>query len=301
MIYTLTLNPTLNLIMECEAQLSGNVTTSKKESWQIGGSGILVSLTLKELQTKSVMLGFVGGFIGEQIENRVIELNMEADFIHMHEGVSGVNVHVKGHRETLIKASDPNITSDEIKELFDRLINLEEQDVLVLGGRILELMPDNLYETVLKVVSNKAIDCVVDVNEELFNNGLQYHPFLVKGSTEELGDAFHCRLHNSEEIIEAACKFQMAGARNVLITRGIEGALLISEDKEILHCPPPAGFYEEHESRKDMLVAAFLAGYLKTKNYESALKLGVATAFASVDGENIASYEEIKTIYEAFL
>lgn len=300
MIYTLTLNPTLDVTMECDQPL-GSVTVSKKETWQLGGSGILVSLTLKELQMDSTMLGFVGGFIGEEIERKIKGLGMKTDFIHLHEGVSGSNVRIKGVREATYKAADPIVGSDEIKELFDRLINLQANDVLVLGGNILATMPDNLYETVLKVVSKKAIDCVVDANEEIFNNALQYHPFLVKGSVEELGDALQCRLHNNEEIIEAACKFQAAGARNVLITRGLDGALLVSETKEILHCPSPTGFYEEHESRKELLVAAFLAGYLKTKNYESALKLGVATAFGTHDGGRIASYEEIKTIYEALL
>ena len=44
------------------------------------------------------------------------------------------------------------------------------------------------------------------------------------------------------------------------------------------------------------MVAGFLAGYLKTQDYEYALKMGIATGSASAFSMNLATIKDVETL-----
>ena len=69
MINTITLNPSLDYIVKVDDFKVGHVNRTSKEDIYPGGKGINVSLMLNELQAENTALGFLGGFIGEYIEN----------------------------------------------------------------------------------------------------------------------------------------------------------------------------------------------------------------------------------------
>ena len=64
MIYTVTLNPSIDYVVETDKLKIGEVNRSNKEELYPGGKGINVSLILKELQVENTALVFLGGFIG---------------------------------------------------------------------------------------------------------------------------------------------------------------------------------------------------------------------------------------------
>ena len=68
MIYTLTLNPSLDYIIYTDNYREGKVNRTVSESLVPGGKGINVSRVLKNLGCESIALGFVGGFVGAEIE-----------------------------------------------------------------------------------------------------------------------------------------------------------------------------------------------------------------------------------------
>ena len=67
MIYTVTFNPALDLVINTEKFLLGEINRSESESIFVGGKGINVSIILKELGIDSTALGFVAGFTGEKV------------------------------------------------------------------------------------------------------------------------------------------------------------------------------------------------------------------------------------------
>ena len=50
----------------------------------------------------------------------------------------------------------------------------------------------------------------------------------------------------------------------------------------------------------DSMVAGFLAGYLKYKNYEDALKLGIESASATVNNVFLGTKDEINEYFNSF-
>ena len=95
MIYTLTLNPSLDYIVSLEKFNLGKINRTLSEKILAGGKGLNVSMVLKNLGLESIALGFVAGFTGEEIEKRMAEYGCKTDFIKLKKGLSRINVKIK--------------------------------------------------------------------------------------------------------------------------------------------------------------------------------------------------------------
>lgn len=69
-------------------------------------------------------------------------------------------------------------------------------------------------------------------------NVIKYRPFLIKPNNFELGELFSVDLHTDEEIIVCAKQLEAMGARNVLVSLGGDGALLLGEDGQSTAASP---------------------------------------------------------------
>ena len=92
MIYTLTFNPSIDYEMSLDNISIAHTNRSKHEKYRLGGKGINVSYVLKQLGFESTILGFYGGFVGEEIKKRIQENNMIEQLIRLEEGISRINV-----------------------------------------------------------------------------------------------------------------------------------------------------------------------------------------------------------------
>ena len=73
MVYTLTVNPSIDYIVSVQNFSTGKVNRSASEKVLAGGKGINVSTVLNNLGVENVALGFVAGFTGEKIESLLNE------------------------------------------------------------------------------------------------------------------------------------------------------------------------------------------------------------------------------------
>ena len=296
MIYTVTFNPALDYVVKVDNFQTGIVNRVYQESIFFGGKGINVSVVLKELGYDSVALGFTAGFIGEAIEKGVEAQGISSDFIHLKEGMSRINVKMKSQNETEINGQGPNITKEAIDALFAKLDSLKEEDVLILAGSIPSTLPEDIYEQIMARLCDKGIRIVVDATKDLLLNVLKYHPFLIKPNNHELGEMFGVTLKSEKEIVFYAKELQKKGARNVLISMAGDGAILVTEEGSVHQMGVPKGTVINSVGAGDSMVAGFMAGYLNTKDYEQALKLGTASGSATAFSEGLAVRSEIEKL-----
>ena len=132
----------------------------------------------------------------------------------------------------------------------------------------------------------------------LLLNVLRYKPFLIKPNNHELGEMFKTVLKTDDEIEEHARKLQDMGARNVLISMAGDGAMLITEDGQRFRVGVPKGKVKNSVGAGDSMVAGFVAGYMKTKDYRTALNMGTAAGSATAFSDDLATGELINDIYE---
>ena len=291
MVYTVTFNPAVDYIVHTDELKVGMTNRSEREKIYFGGKGINVSLVLRELGIKSKALGFVAGFTGAAIEKALLESGVDADFVHLDNGFSRINVKIKSSAETELNGSGPNIPENALAELFGKLDKINDGDTIVLAGSIPADLPEDIYERILERLRGKKIRAVVDATKDLLLNVLKYEPFLVKPNKQELEEMFGVKLQSIDDIIIYAKKLREMGARNVLVSMAGEGAVLLDENGETHVCGVCRGIVKNSVGAGDSMVAGFIAGC--EKSYDYALKLGTASGGATAFSDGLAQKEKI--------
>ena len=165
MIYTVTFNPALDYVVRVQDFTPGAVNRTCSEHIFYGGKGINVSAVLATLGFESTALGFIAGFTGDEIERGVKTLGFQSDFIRVKEGMSRINVKLKSNEESEINGMGPEITSQDVDKLFEKLEDLKQGDVLVLSGSIPSSIDRGIYERILSSLEDRGILAVVDAEK----------------------------------------------------------------------------------------------------------------------------------------
>ena len=274
MIYTVTLNPAIDCIMQLDELHTGKTNRAAGDACQAGGKGINVSVMLRNLGIESTLLGLLAGFTGEEIRRLLTEQGCSCEFITVASGHSRINVKIKGETETEINGIGPTITQADAGKLMEQILALKSGDTLVLAGSIPSGISQNIYEEMMQQLSGRQVQIAVDAEDARLRRTLPYHPFLIKPNHHELGTLFE------REIVSMAEK----------------GAVLCTERGRILHQPSAKGRVVNSVGAGDSMVAGFLAGWQKTQDYAEALRLGTAAGAASAFSSGIAQYAAIEAI-----
>lgn len=299
MIYTVTLNPSLDYIVSVEEFRMGMTNRTSSERIVPGGKGINVSAVLKSLGFESTALGFVAGFTGVQIRRMVEEMGIHAEFIELPEGFSRINFKLRSPEGTEVNARGPEICAEQLKALERRLERLGGGDTLVLSGSIPPALPKEIYREIGMRMRDAGVRVIVDASAEALTQALSCRPFLIKPNLQELGEIFGEEPAAPEKIAECAKDLQRAGAENVLVSMAGKGALLAAADGKVYMAPAPEGRLVNGVGAGDSMVAGFLAGWLRKKEYLYAFRLGLAAGSASAFSEGLATGRQIQRVYRA--
>ena len=298
MIYTVTLNPSIDYVIKVDKLTTGNINRVNEEHVYPGGKGINVTRILKSLDNDNIALGFVSGFTGDYIINSLQELNLKSDFIKVKEGFTRINVKVKSEEETEINGQGPQISEEELNQFYKVIDKLVDGDILILSGSIPSCLDERLYESIMKKVEDRDIKVIVDATKNLLLNVLKYKPFLIKPNNHELAEMFNVELNSTEDVVFYARKLKEMGAQNVLISMGKDGALLVTENDEVFASSVAKGEVINSVGAGDSMVAGFIAGYLKSNSYEEALRLGAASGGATAFSSDLATREFIDKLVD---
>ena len=296
MIYTITFNPALDYISQVENFEIGKINRTKTEKILPGGKGLNVSTVLKNLGIESTALGFIAGFTGEELKRSIEEKGIKTDFIKVEKGITRINVKISSNEETALNGNGPEITEEDINKLLEKIEKITKEDMVILAGNIPRCINNDIYEIICKTLEKNNVTFVVDATKELLMNVLKYKPFLIKPNKEELEETFKEKIETKEEIIVHAKKLQQMGARNVLISLGGEGAILVTTEEKEYYSKAPKGKVLNTVGAGDSMVAGFIAGYEQSGDFEQAFKMGIATGSASSFSMNLATAEEVANL-----
>ena len=296
MIYTITFNPALDYISQVENFEIGKINRTKTEKILPGGKGLNVSTVLKNLGLGNTALGFIAGFTGEELKRKIEEHGIETDFVEVKNGITRINVKISSNEETALNGNGPEISEDELQQLLEKIDKIKKGDIVILAGNVPKCIKNNIYEIICFKLEKNGVTFIVDSTRELLINVLKYKPFLIKPNKDELQETFNVKINTNEQIVEYAKKLQEMGAQNVLISLGGEGAILVTKDNKQYYKKAPKGQVVNTVGAGDSMVAGFIVGYLKSGDYEQALKMGIATGSASTFSINLATKEEVEIL-----
>lgn len=303
MIYTVTFNPSLDYYVQVNNVKRGVVNRTSGEQLAVGGKGLNVSLALKELGDETLALGFVAGFTGKYIRDKVTELGLNFDFIDV-EGLSRINVKIKGNTETDINGTGASVTQKDVNRLVRKLKNnLQEGDWLAVCGSVPPTLPTTTYADIFKKLKSiPNVNLVVDTNGKLLTETLKYRPFLIKPNIYELCEVFNLStMPDIEGIFAYARRLQEMGARNVIVSLGSSGAAMVTETSQSIYVRAARGELVNSVGAGDSMVAGFIHEYINSGNYFSALNYATAAGSACAFTKNIANRAQIEYVESLML
>ncbi|AJE50224.1 MULTISPECIES: 1-phosphofructokinase [Paenibacillus] len=294
MIYTVTLNPSIDYIVEVDDLKLGDLNRMKRDLKLPGGKGINVSRILNQLGADSTAIGFLGGFTGRFIDDTLREESIKTDFV-MIEDDTRINIKLKHGDETEINGLGPVIREQEADALVQKLAGLQKNDIVVLSGSIPPSLGGDFYERLIRVCQDTGAEFVIDTTGEALMKALVHKPLLIKPNHHELAELFGVTIHSEEEIVTYGRKLLEAGAKNVLISMAGEGALFITAD-EVYHANVPAGTVKNSVGAGDSMIAGFVGTLALQGDPIEAFRAGVASGSATAFSDDLATREKIEQL-----
>ena len=296
MIYTITFNPAVDLVIQVPNCQLGALNRSKGEEYVAGGKGINMSVVLKRLGVDNIATGFLGGFTGKFIEEFLEKEGVITHFISI-DGTTRINVKVKGEVETEINAAGATVNVEKFQQLVRYLEeHLHEEDIVFLAGNAAPGLDETSYIQIAKLCHARGVKLVLDTTKTSLLACLPYQPFMIKPNQNELEELFGVSIQTQDEIIHYAFQLQKKGACNVLVSCGSEGAFLVSETGGVFASNVPTGKLINSVGAGDSMLAGFMAKFIETNDFRKSLKQGAASGSATAFSVGIATKELIEEL-----
>ena len=295
MIYTVTLNPSIDCYMTADPFEIGRTNRASEEHVYYGGKGINVSLVLKEFGIESTALGFIAGSNGLAIRDGLKD-KIHTDFDVLSEGNSRINLKLFSNgKETEINGIGPQIDENALRTFLRRFDALSPDDTVIMSGSVPGGLTETLYGDMAKRITSCGSSFVCDSTGNHLLNTLQYGPMVIKPNIDELGALYGMSIDpNDMDTIYALAKdLQSKGAKEVIVSLGDKGAVLLEENGSLTLQSAYKGEFVSSVCAGDSLLAGFIAGKKKGLSSVSSLEMGVAAGSACAFSYGLPTSESI--------
>lgn len=267
MIITITCNPAID-----------KTVYENKEVFDIGGKGINVSKVLKELGENSLATGFIGKDNKDLVINDLNSIGIDNHFIEVDGKVRTNTKRIVNNNLIEENEDGPFIKQDDIAKLFSYLESFSNE-LVIISGSAPSSADKNIYKDMVELLHRNDNFVILDCDKELFKNGVEAKPDVIKPNKEEICKYLNMD-YNESEIID---RLKKLGIDLVCLSLGSDGAIFISED--VYKCEPLKIEYSSAVGAGDAMVAAI--AYSKSHRYdiEKTIKLAISAASAACETE----------------
>ena len=185
MIYTVTLNPSIDFIVRIDKVEIGEVNRMDSDDKFAGGKGINVSRILQRLGIDNTATGFIGGFTGRFVTDGLDAEGIKTKFVAVDQDTR-INVKIKADQETEINGTGPIITEEQLAELEAILSSITADDVVVFAGSAPSNLGNKVYNKLIPLVRETGAQVVCDFEGQTLLDSLAHQPLLVKPNNHEL-------------------------------------------------------------------------------------------------------------------
>lgn len=306
MIFTLTLNPVLDLEYRVDRIRMGEIHRSAPVRADWGGKGLNVSRVLRVLGVDSTAVGFAGGYTGKRLEEGLRSAGVQTDLIWVR-GETRTNVSIVGAAGAAdgdyIKVNEPGpaVEAEDVARLLDRIRDLTGPgDSWVMSGSLTRGVPGDFYAAAIRQVKERGGRVLLDTSGDALRAGCGAGPELVKPNAEEAAEMTGLRVGSPGEAIAAARAIAASGPAKVVISLGAQGAVAVDGQKSWFAHPlqvkaaNPVG-------AGDALVAGLAAGWIQDGLMPELLRWGSAcgASAAAAAGTGIGPRAEIEALMTA--
>ena len=301
MIYTITLNPAIDLVIITKKLEPNIVNRTENFELQPNGKGVNVSFILKKIGIENVATGIGGGFTLDYIRAGLKEKDISSNFLKVNEPTR-INVFTRvldQNRE--YKEVNPGPEVDEkVQEQFLEYLKttLKERDTLSISGSFSKGIKQDYLVKIAEITADKKVKLVIDSSSKAVLDTLPYHPYLLKPNDQELASFFDLNEKlDQEKIIKLARKLIDAGCKNVLVSLGEWGAALIDENHAYFGHAPKISVINT-AGAGDTMLGTFIGKKELGCNTTEALKFAIAAGSDTASRMGLTDFELEKYLNE---
>lgn len=297
MIYTVTLNPSIDLFVELKNLNLGGQNNIVQERSIPGGKALNVSRILSSLRIPTIATGFTGGFQGEFIKDWLTNENISTNFVKM-DNHNRTNIKLfENNQETMINFPGPTIKSEEVDELVYYLSRVREGDTIIFGGSVPPMedgLDNDIYTRLVSVATANGADFVADVPARYLLDMVKEKPILVKPNGEDIEEIFNVRIEDKKDFIPYGKKLVNMGAKYVIISYGASGSMFFVGD-DVYESTPVKDDNEiiNTVACRDAMIGGFVGTMVRDGDPAESYKVSVASASATARVLDLPSREEI--------
>ena len=289
MIYTLTLNPSLDRHITVKKLVKDDKIPAETVRFDAGGKGINVSRVIKELGGRTKAFGIVGGYQGQIFKELLCREGIDHELCES-SGSTRINlkiINLADRSHIQINAPGPRLNAGEVK----RLLALVEQIIprpsfWVLAGSIPPGVSDDTYKRLIQLFQKRGERCVLDTDGKSFKKGLEARPFLIKPNEFELERLLGRRCRTDRQLLATGRELTHK-AEVVAITLGNKGALVVTKDDAWRLKGIPVKV-QSHTGAGDAFLGGFLTALDKGDDLPTTARWAVAVATVSVMNKGTA-------------
>ena len=300
MIYSVTLNPSIDYIVKLDNFTEGELNRSKGEYTNAGGKGIMVSKLLSNLGIDNIALGFLGGYTGQYIKDWFNQEGLREDFTRV-DGNTRINVKLKSMSdsgqiiESEINGRGPEISASEQDDFLNKIRKLNSEDTLIISGSSSPGLDKDIVDQMINICKDRGSDFVVDTTGGALMEAMRQRPLLVKPNTVELAQLFSVELETRDDIVKYGKKCLEIGAQYAIVSMGGDGAMFFDKDK-VYYSPVVKCQLVNSVGAGDSMIAGFVGAIKSGRSPIDSFRYSVATGTATAFCEDIGKKEEVDNI-----
>ncbi len=284
MIATITLNASLDEHITVHGLTVEETNRFSKLRRYAGGKGIDVSRAIHEMGGVSIAYGFIGGANGRTIEILLDEEGVLFSFtpIKQETRTNFIITDTKTGQQTRIGAPGPHISRAELERFIKKMIKIRPSPKLVVAsGSVPPGVPSNIYYQVIETARSFGVRAILDSTGQWLEEGAKAKPYLIKPNVREAEVLLGRELPDEEAIVEAALELKNKGIEIVVISRGKDGIIAVS-DEAVFKAVPPSVKVKSKIGAGDCTVAGLALKLAYGEPLIEACRLAVAMGTAAV-------------------
>ncbi|MHB8896697.1 MAG: 1-phosphofructokinase family hexose kinase [Candidatus Geothermincolia bacterium] len=283
MIYTVTLNPTLDITYVLENISFGEPVTAVEVHKNPGGKGINVSRALRAMGTDTVTMSMVGGHVGDEVLDLLQSEGLILQIVRI-KNETRTNVIVLGQRdgrELIIRAAGPPVEKTDTEKVTNLVFQIAQTpEVLVLSGSLPPGTQDDIYYHITTEGKERGSKVVVDCEGGPLVAAIEAGPYLIKPNIIEFSELAGVEFKSDGEIIKFARTLNEKGVEIVVVSLGKKGAILVTREEALRGVVPVVS--DDTVGAGDSMVAGLVMGVVQALPLERAFHIGLAASVSAV-------------------
>lgn len=305
MIVAVCLNPALDVTYSVTALQPGTSHRVRAVHRRPGGKGVNVASVLTQQHVPALVTGLAGRSTGDDLIAGLDAAGIPHRLLAISASTRQTVTIVSEDDATVLNEPGPKITDAEwqvFSALFASL--LENAEAVTMSGSLPGGAPDDAYGQLVTLCRHAGVPVILDCEGPALTTALPAGPDIVKINEREAAAATGAPTTSTHTVVAAAGVLQAAGAIEVVITRGADGAVAVtSSGRYVTH--PAETVPGNPTGAGDAFTAGLVAATAEGTDWPTRLRrasawaaAAVAMPTAGVVDAPLASHFEIRTTIE---